>query len=187
MGLLVYLAYNALHADWKLDPLWNLLYARIRGPIFYLAHSSSMLGVVAVAIIKVAPNVLKTSQPTRWIVAVFSTVSVHELDLDLIKLTGGIGYLDSLNYMLYLLGFLVLAFIICTPYQKRVILTIGAILIPFFILTEMLFYIGTDVIDFNYGPDIYSPSTNAVEVSTWLTASAVWFLPERWFQWRLRR
>lgn len=181
LGIMVYLFYNVLQAQWTLDPLWDLFYARITGPIFQTAHASSMLFILAVAADKIAPHILKTGHPSKWMLAALSTVSMHELTLDLVKATGGIGFLDSYRYMAYLVAFLVLSLLFCSPYQKRVLLVIGAVLLPFFILTGLAFHLGVDVIDFNPGPYILDPTTNVVEVASWLIPSALWFLPERWF------
>jgi len=186
LGILVYLFYDALHTTWSFDIVHDVFYANITGPVFENAHASSTLMILGVGFYKLAPTVMKVGQPTRWSLAILGTASVHELLLDVVKVVGGIGYFDASNYVAYLSGFLILAFILCSPYQRRVILVASAFLLAFYVVTAALFFNGLNWLDYA-PPYLYNFTANAVQVIGWLVPAVLWLLPERWFRWKSLR
>ena len=178
--LLLALTADALVADWRLDPIWNVLYARIQLNLFYNAHASSILAVCASAFWLIYK---KDGIPVA-VFAAFGTASIHELTLDFVDLTvfrisSGISW----AYAVYLFAFLGIGFFISKPYHKRVWLSTFALMFVWFLILTALPHGSTIDPDVPFGAskDFYNPLVNVEEVASWLVPTGLWFLPRRWF------
>lgn len=76
---------NALIADWRFDLVWDLLYARVGGFLFYLVHASSMVFVCSVALVRFGMNGWKDA--TRIVLTTASIAGIHEMLYETINKT----------------------------------------------------------------------------------------------------
>ena len=185
--LLFTLLVDALIADWTLNPIHDVLFARISGPIFYMNHASVVVFLCSIGLVRILQSRLTIIAP--WCFAIFATASIHELALggsDII--VGGFDFAGlalSPKYALYLTILLVAAIIYCKPFQRRVLVYMAIGVVSFFftqIIWEYPGTVGSTILGFNPTANFYNPSTNFWEVVNWLVPGAMWLMPKSWMQ-----
>lgn len=179
--LLLALTASSLIADWKLDPIWNILYARVQSNLFYNAHASSILAICFLGFYLAFRK--KDGLPTG-VFAAFSVAAIHELSLDFSDLvvfhqSSGI----SPMYGAYLFGFLIAGIYLGKRYHRRVFLVTTIIMVSWFLILTSLPHGTTISPDCPFCPsdDFYTWWVNLEEVGSWLLPVGLWLLPRRWF------
>jgi hypothetical protein len=181
--LLLFLTANALVANWTLNPVWDLLYARVQSSFFHNTHAVSMLSVCLVAFVLLAKSKLR-GMPVI-IVCCIATASIHELTLAVfdIALSKSLPQTVSFQYAGYLSLFLFLAIWKGSHFQRRILGTQFFALIILYAL-DIVLKPGSTIVGAQPTTLFYNPLTNAVEVFSWLIPALLWLLPqtrvERW-------
>jgi hypothetical protein len=181
--LLLFLTANALVANWTLDPIWDLLYARVQSSFFHNTHAISTLSICAVCFVLLAK--FKFKGLPMIVVSCVATASIHELTLAVfdIALSTELPQGVSLQYAIYLSAFLILAVWKGSHFQRRILGTQFFVLVLVYLL-DVILKPGSTISGSEPSPFFYNPLTNAVEVLSWVVPALLWLLPrttiERW-------
>jgi hypothetical protein len=175
-GTLAFLWMNFLYAPWpsiNINPLWDILFLRTGGPLFYANHVSScvaILGVTTYFAVKEPKHVLK------WMFVIFTTASLHEFLLDLwgAFLPGGYFWISFV-----LVGGLLLA-----NREQRMRMVYIAL---FFYIYMAMWVLSINVFHYSYlsivqyapGPALLSVPENIIEVVSWTVPLLLWFYPSK--------
>lgn len=175
---LLALTADALIANWTLNPLWDLLYARIQMNLFYNAHASSILAICAAAFWMIHK---KDGIPVA-VFSAFGTASIHEISLDIADL--GVFHISSglsLSYLVYLSAFLIMGLAIGKRYHRNILTMTFPLMMIWFLILTALPHGSTIDPDVPFGPstDFNSPLANTEEVLSWIVPASLWFLPRK--------
>jgi hypothetical protein len=176
--LLGVLAINSLFANWNLNAVWDLCFARVTGPIFYGARASSLLAICGMAVYLS----WRWRSPSIATLALFGTASIHELSLLAVALAwwplDGVRFDGdgiSLSYFLWLLGFLLLGLKFLPSYQKRMWLIIAGVMLAWYWVA--MFTPWPSTMDPRY---FYNLGSNLSESVSWFLPVSLWLIPRRW-------
>ena len=184
--MLLVMTVDGLYADWSLNPIYDLVFARVQLNLFLNAHASSILAIVAAAYYMAF---LKKDGLPVAVFAAFGTASIHELSLYSVdeiafRSTSGV----NLYYGIYLLGFLSIALMISKKYHRNVLFSTALLMFIWYFALATLTYSGFVIgstadanVPFGKSSFFYNPVTNVAEVISWLAPTSLWFLPRRWF------
>lgn len=178
---LVVLTINCLVADWTLNPIWDIFFARVRWPIFYEVHASSILSICFVGLFRIIQS---RGQISQWVSSTFATASLHELILYVFDLSLlGWNYKQPIGvawqYATWLIVFLSIAILIGSKYQKR-ILFFQCIFFLMWFTIDIIVKPGSSINGFFPTAQFLNPLTNVMEVMSWLIPAGFWLIPQRW-------
>ena len=185
--LLMTLFVDALLANWTFSPEWDILFARIQGPIFYMNHASVVVFICGIGLFRIIQS--RFTEIHQWALAIFATAAIHELALggaDVVL--GGFSFASltlSPKYAVYLTMFLIAAIMWCKPYQRRILVYMSIGIVTFFfaqLINEYPTTVGSSIIGFEPTANFYNPSTNFWEVVNWIVPGAMWLMPKSWMQ-----
>ncbi len=183
---IIFLAVDSAIANWSLNPVDDLLYARIEAPLFYNAHALSILPLMFIGLAFVMKGVF-TKQPIdyypRSCFAILATGSIHELALFFVDVTirnfkSLAGLSVSLGYGLWLSFLLLLGVGIGTTHQRRILFLQFVGFVGFYLL-DLAIPTGSSLIGLMPAKDFYNPATNAREVSSWVIPVLFWLIPQK--------
>jgi hypothetical protein len=189
-AMMVGVALDGLISDWTLNPIHDILFAKIEGPAFTTAHAFSIVFVVFCG----AVMAVKTRSVVKGAAVTFGTAAIHELmlvpyaalfqqDPGIRIFQPGFFFFDYGAYLLIALGlslfffptlrptfFLVFLFSVC--YYAVTFTGAYGLHLPWFQPT----------INSGTGPTAYFSSwpNNLQEVFGWGVMSGVWLLPTKW-------
>ena len=187
--LLALLTFDALISDWRLDPVWDILYARVKGPLFYNAHASSVLLMCLVGIyasyrmksaVKGFAFILGMGAVHEIILAIFYIPFGSSSGITFFTIVGGRSYygLDYGSYLLMGLG----TFLLLAPaWGRRLIVYMCAFIVPYYFMCFFLYahgIIGETVDGFALTRWAYDPLNNGVEVAGWLGICLIGLMPK---------
>lgn len=126
-------------------------------------------------------------QVFQWVVVVFAFGGSHELLLAVEDyMIGGWSYSSvttSLNYIVWLSAFLILAAVFGSSYQRRVLFYSTLLIVACYLIQLPVnytgFVVGSSITGFQPTEYFMSPVTNFFEVFNWLFPLLVFLLPER--------
>lgn len=192
LGGLSYLLINFLYQQWPLtwNPVFDFLFTRTGGPVFYDNHIASALAIMAVTIwfVRKSPH-----DAFRVTVVIFATVSIHELILDVMMgpltrwqaLNGWIGdyspgfFVLNVRWAFWLSLFLVGGLLLANRKQRRTLGMIAAV-VTIYVLCWLVFLALTGHSPWTTdayapGPMFFDPIDNAIEIAGWMIPLSVWF------------
>jgi hypothetical protein len=170
---------SAIYANWNLNPVWDVFFARITGPVFYGAHATPLLAICLVAVYL---SIFKYRSFTIPVIALFGTASIHELSLL------GVGYLlngllngiwfaynnISLSYAVWLVVFLIVGLRILPNRELKTWGLIAILMLSWWSITAFLPVVSTlDPAHF------YNLASNVQEGVSWFLPTAIWLLPRK--------
>lgn len=186
---LAFLFFDALIATWNWNPIYDILFARIRGPLFYENHASVVIFACTIAMIKIFQKGNGFDSVSHWTLAILATGSFHELTIAIEDFTIGgfrlVSITTSLNYMVWLLVFLTLGLVFLRKTERRRLILLGcffAIIFVFSIvqLADKSFpqiMLAQTIVGFNPGPNFMDPIENFAEIWTWDIPLVFWLIP----------
>lgn len=163
---------SAFIADWTLNPIHNLFFARLTGFLFYNLHASSLMAVSLVGVYFLVKTRLRDI--SRTVLGIAGLGAIHEFVWG--SFYGSLFLSSNIRYYSAFGIFLILAYIFCRAKQRR------ALSISFIFITPYeLFGIVAGV------PltqtDLFTPTEyfnalipNAFEVLSWILISLVYLL-----------
>lgn len=185
--VMVAVALDGLIADWTLDPVHDILFAKIGGPVFTTAHAFSIVFVVFCG----AVVALKTKSMLQGAAVTFGTAAIHELMLVpyayLFSEDPGIHIFQPgffhFDYGAYLLIALILS-VVFFPKLRPGFLLVFVFATAYYALTFTSAY-GLHVawfqptINSGTGPTAYFHAwpNNLQEIFGWAVMSGLWLLP----------
>ena len=194
-----FLTLNSLIADWTWNPVWDVFFARVRGPIFYEVHASSILSVCFVGLYQifrpVAARPFKfgnlydkvfTANLYKWVLAAFGMASIHEFSIlifDFVQSGTWSGISNS--YAIWLMSFLVLGGWLCENYQKRIWFYTLLFLAVYLVLNYYFIHVNSTIEGFQGTEYFLDFKSNAAEVLGWVIPSLFFLLPRKWLEKRV--
>lgn len=173
-GLLGTLALNFAIADWRLNPLWDLTYARVEGPILFGNHAIVGLLVVGCAFYLSYPE----GKILFSAVAILAVVGLHELIVQLLSIPlygWALVQPQMFTNWQYVLWGCMAAFIGFSNIKQKKAFFITACVIFFYFCIVFSIYALQDfrpitLMKFAPGPQYWSLEANIVEVIGWVAA-----------------
>jgi hypothetical protein len=168
---------------WSINPLYDLIYLRIGGPLLYGNHVSVGLFLLAIPIYFALIKERNYLKAPIWLSMAFATVFLHELILQIyaVGLYGWAAIEPQLfsYYMLVLFVFFALALIFGSKLQRRKLICVSGITVLISSVTmyaySALNYRPFTLEQFTPGPQIYSLIPNLVEIALWFIPISFWF------------
>jgi hypothetical protein len=178
--LLVALTVNSLYATWSLNPLYDLLYSRVQGMIFYNSHSSSICFLCLTAFVMIAKD---RGHIARWTLALFGVAAIHEFALNIFDLTVfGVSSGMAVSYAIWLGFFLLIGWFVIPVELKQRWIAIAVFMFLFYLLT-FSFHVGSSNNGFLLTSLAFNFWTDLTEVSSWIIPTSFFYLPKEWFKW----
>lgn len=169
---------DSCFANWKLNLLWDLLYARVTGPIFYGARASSLLSICVMAVVLMV-RYRSFVVPT---LALLGTASIHEFSLLAVALAwwpmDGVVFRGdgiSLNYAVWLTIFLLVGWRFIGSYERKMWVVLAGVMLAWY-WVEM-FTPWPSTLNPAY---FYNLGSNTSEAVSWFLPASLWLLPRRW-------
>ena len=177
-----------------LNPIDDFLYLRTGGQILYANHLVSAIGVMLVTTYFILKNPF--SRAGKIVFVIFSTVSIHEILLNLVLNTFGFTFIPAyydggqffkvldLRWFFWLSLFLVLGSLFATKEQRKKLVRITLVIVLY--MFGWLFYLAIShhspwtLYQFTPAPMFHDPIDNSLEVFSWLIPLSIWFIPMDW-------
>lgn len=166
-------------ANWSWNPINDLLFARVTGPLLYGNHA--LVGLFLCFNI-IYLTIWRKRNISISLVLLLATVSIHEfILLPFSTLWWGwsaSSALLSTTYSFWLIAFLALALHYGTKHDRKLLGQIALICCAYFAVMDFVFFLQNfhpiTLAKFSYGPDVFNPEANAVELLSW-------FIPFSWW------